>query len=137
MSASSAFFLAHDAHRPDTRAAEASYSRRTSLNPFHHNKYSEEHPVTEPERRRSSVVSFVKKVIHAGEHEGDYRASVEENERGRKASEQPEDAAKAPEAAPEETLKAPEETPRRRSSVTEELKGLAKQENREKVPVAF
>jgi hypothetical protein len=153
MSSGAAFFLAHDAHRPDSRAAEASYSRRTSLNPFHHNKYSEEHPETQQERRRSSVVEFVKKVVHAGQHEGDYRASVEEGERGRKGSQEHEDAVNtaqaatenaattAPEAAPEaEALKA-DEQPRRRSSIAEELKEevklVKKQQAREKVPVAF
>jgi len=75
MSASAAYFLAHDAHRPDSRASEASYSRRSSLNPFHRNSYSESHPETQEERRRSSVVEFAKKVAHAVAHE------VHENQR--------------------------------------------------------
>jgi len=74
MSAMSAYFLAHDAHRADSRAAEASFSRRSSLNPFHRNSYSETHPVTEPERGRFSVVEFVKKVKHGmGSHEDESR----------------------------------------------------------------
>lgn len=81
MSAMSAYFLAHDAHRADSRAAEASFSRRSSLNPFHRNSYSEAHPVTETERRRSSVAEFVKKVKHGmGSHEDERQTARRESE---------------------------------------------------------
>jgi hypothetical protein len=123
----------------------------SSFNPFHHSKPTPATTETEPqatEPRRSSLVGFMKKVVRAGEHEGDYRRSVEENERGRKGSQEHEDAAN-PEAVAaaraavaehtEENLH--EEEPHRRHSLSEEIKeGLKlvkKQEGREKVAVAL
>lgn len=68
MSASAAYFVAHDAHHPDSQVAEASHSRRSSLNPFHR-KSASAVPETQPERRRSSVVEFAKKVGRAVSNE--------------------------------------------------------------------
>jgi hypothetical protein len=84
MSAVSAYFIAHDAHRPDSPAAEASHSRRSSLNPFHKRNSvasaSPNEPEAKPqqeqgqeqqqERRRSSlgkIAHKVKKEIHANQ----------------------------------------------------------------------
>lgn len=68
MSAGAAYFVAHDAHHPDSPAAEASHSRRSSLNPFHRSGVNPT-PEPQPERRRSSVVEFAKKVGHAVSNE--------------------------------------------------------------------
>lgn len=120
----------------------------SSLNPFHHSKPAETTTASEP--RRSSLVGFMKKVVHAGEHESDYRRSVEESERGRKSSQEHEDAANpdavaaARAAAAEgqgEVLHDDAQEGHRRHSLSEEVKEgiklVKKQEGRGKVTVAL